>query len=277
MSTIYFVINLAEKKRRWERMLQLSSELGIRFTRVEAVTPNEIPIKKAYSEIFDCFLSPQQLACYYSHRDVWKRIASGDGDFGILLEDDIALSEEILSLVEDLERSDIDFDIIRLEATYKGNTFISDQRQYFLGGIEFGRIYSASTGGAALIISKKAAKKLLKIAEPVLPVDELLFNKYSPIWNELKNYQVKQILVWQLFDFGLDRVKGFESAISSPNKDKKNKKKKSFKTSIKKLLIKIKYLAKLRSIKTQKVFLDDSRKKKLEIKERERLSLFRFD
>lgn len=265
----YYVINLAEKHERWERMLQLSSELGVNFSRIEAVTPKEIPISSSFSEIFNCFLSPQQLACYYSHHKVWEKIAEGPEEFGILLEDDIVLSEDILRMVEGLTKSQLEFDVIRLEATYKGDFIISDRNLISLNGIQIGRIYSASTGSAALIISKKGAYKLLNIALPVLPVDELLFNKYSPIWNKLINFQVKQILAWQLFSLGLNTIKGFESSIYFPAQSKR-KKKKSIKTSIKKLIIKIKYLYKLRLTKTRKIVLDKSRKKKLEEKEKNR-------
>lgn len=259
-------------------MLNLAEENGITLNRVEAFSPSTVPIKTAFSEIFNCFLSPQQLGCFFSHREIWKKISDGTEAFAIVLEDDAVFSADLIVFAEKLRDSTLDFDIIRLEDTYKGPAFISDPNLIRVGNFEIGRIYSPSAGTGGMVVSKEGAKKLLEIAEPVLPVDELLFNKYSPIWNELNNYQIKQILVWQLFSLGLDGVKGFESTISSPKKlKKKNKKKKSFKTSIKKLLIKIKYLAKLRSIKTQKVFLDDSRKKKLEIKERERLSLFRFD
>ena len=51
------------------------------------------------------------------------------------------------------------------------------------------------------------------------------------------------------------------------------KKKKSLKTSIKKLIIKIRYLARLNLMKTQEVELDNSRKQKLEKHEKDRFSI----
>lgn len=272
MNVQYLVINLAEKKERWHRMLNLAEETGITLNRVEAFSPNTIPVKTAFSEVFNCYLSPQQLGCYFSHRETWKRIAEGLSDFAVVLEDDAVFSTDLVSFVEKLKEKPFDFDIIRLEETYKGDSFTSDAALIKIGNITLGRIYSPSQGAGAIVVSKKGAKKLLNIAQPVLPVDELLFNKYSPIWEKLQNYQVREVLVWQLLSFGLDKVPGFESSLSSPVK-KKTKKKKSLKTSIKKLIIKIKYLAKLNSMKTQKVKLDNSRKQKLEENEKDRFSI----
>ena len=81
MNVQYLVINLAEKKERWHRMLSLAEETGITINRVEAFSPNTIPVKTAFSEIFNCYLSPQQLGCYFSHRETWKKIAEGPSDF----------------------------------------------------------------------------------------------------------------------------------------------------------------------------------------------------
>lgn len=272
MNIQYLVINLAEKKERWHRMLNLAEETGITLTRVEAFSPSTIPVKTAFSEIFNCYLSPQQLGCYFSHRETWKRIAEGPSEFAVVLEDDAVFSTDLVSFVEKLKEKPFDFDIIRLEETYKGDSFTSDATLIKIGNITLGRIYSPSQGAGAIVVSKKGAQKLLNIAQPVLTVDELLFNKYSPIWGKLENYQVKEVLVWQLLSFGLDKVPGFESSLSSKAK-KKTKKKKSLKTSIKKLIIKIKYLAKLKSMKTQEVELDNSRKQKLEKHEKDRFSI----
>lgn len=271
MDIRYYVINLAEKEERWNRMVRLSKENGVTLTRVEAFSPSTIPIKSAFSEIFNCYLSPQQLGCYFSHRGIWNKIAKGSSPFAVVLEDDAVFSEDLVSFVDEVKKASINFDIIRLEDTYKGTSFITDSKLVQVGGIDLGRLYSSSAGTGGMIVSKEGAKKLLEIARPVLPVDELLFNKYSPIWNQLINYQVKQILVWQLYSLGFGSIKGFESSISSPEKNRK--KKKSLKTSIKKLTIKIRYLARLNLMKTQEVELDNSRKQKLEENEKDRFSI----
>lgn len=176
MNIQYLVINLAEKKERWHRMLNLAEETGITLTRVEAFSPSTIPVKTAFSEIFNCYLSPQQLGCYFSHRETWKRIAEGPSEFAVVLEDDAVFSTDLVSFVEKLKEKPFDFDIIRLEETYKGDSFTSDATLIKIGNITLGRIYSPSQGAGAIVVSKKGAQKLLNIAQPVLPVDELLFN-----------------------------------------------------------------------------------------------------
>ena len=209
MDIRYYVINLAEKEERWNRMVRLSKENGVTLTRVEAFSPSTIPIKSAFSEIFNCYLSPQQLGCYFSHRRIWEKIAKGSSPFAVVLEDDAVFSEDLVSFVDEVKKASINFDIIRLEDTYKGTSFITDSKLVQVGGIDLGRLYSSSAGTGGMIVSKEGAKKLLEIARPVLPVDELLFNKYSPIWNQLINYQVKQILVWQLYSLGFGSIKCF--------------------------------------------------------------------
>jgi glycosyl transferase, family 25 len=106
-----YVINLERSIDRLKAIENNFSDLGLIYTRIPAVDGRKITnIKnKNYDEklnkkLFFSPLSPNEIACFMSHRAAWIKIVS-EAKYAIILEDDVefsAISTQILERLEDV-------------------------------------------------------------------------------------------------------------------------------------------------------------------------------
>lgn len=263
-----YVINVDSKIKRMERMRRVASETSLSIERVRALTAEEIPVKTSFSPIFNRELSFPELSCFYSRVECWKRIVQGSDPFALILEDDVVLSEKITLLLGALEGKEITFDVLRLEPPNKEGKFYTDEILE-VGQFKFAHLISKAACTSAMIVSKTGARKLIELAKPVLPIDELLFNYYSPIFYDVRTYQIDDALAWQLDDLQLLLPEELKSSIVQIRTDPK--KKKSIVTALRKLSIKLNYLRKLRRINLFEVPIRESEKEFLTQKEMQRI------
>lgn len=131
-------------------------------------------------------------ACLLSHRAAWEQLlASGDAHAAIL-EDDVVLSAAAPALLADDGWIPRDVAVVKLEhyGPPGQRVLLTDIRAV---GEDFrlGRMLSRHTGGAAYILSRAAAEKLLAETRFDLPVDHLLFNpNNSPLFAGLSPWQL---------------------------------------------------------------------------------------
>lgn len=262
-----YVINVDSKTKRMERMRGVASEFSLNLERVSAVTADELPVKKSFSPIFNRELSFPELSCFYSHFECWKKIANGKEPFALVLEDDIAMSPKASALLEELEKSTITFDILRLEHPKKDDSIHTDEICE-VGEFRFAHLLSRACYTAAMIVSKEGAKKLIKLAEPILPIDEFLFNYYSPVFFKIKTYQIEDVLAWQLESLNLPLPDDMKSAINQSRTV--TKKRKSLFAALKKLSKKVSYLCELRRRNAVKVGIKQTEREWLIHKESHR-------
>lgn len=267
MSYKAYVINVDSKPKRMERMRKVASEISLNLERVSAVTSEELPVKTSFSPIFNRELSFPELSCFYSHVECWKKIANGKEPFALVLEDDVVMSPKVSSLLETLEQSTITFDILRLEHPMKDDRIHTDEICE-VGEFRFAHLLSRACYTAAMIVSKEGAKKLIKLAEPILPIDEFLFNYYSPVFFKIKTYQIENVLAWQLESLDLPLSDGMKSSINRSRTE--TKKRKSIFSAIKKLSIKLNYLRKFRGKNLFEVTIKETEKEILTQKEMQR-------
>lgn len=252
-----YVINVDSKIKRMERMERVAREFPLTIERVRACTGEEIPVKTSFSTIFNRELSFPELSCFYSHVECWKRISQDNEPFALILEDDVVLSKKISSLLETLRRTEITFDILRLEHLKKGGKLYTDD-VLEIGQFKFAHLISKATCASAMIVSKTGAKKLIGLAQPVLPIDEFLFNYYSPAFFKIRTYQIVDALAWQLDDLNLPLPEELKSSINQSVSRIKNKK--NALNALKKLLIKLDYLQKIKRKNLIEVTIKESEK-----------------
>lgn len=264
-----YVINVDSKTKRMERMRRAASEIPLTIERVRALSAEQIPVKTSFSPIFNRELSFPELSCFYSHVECWKRIDKSNHPFALILEDDVVISEQIVQLLETLERTEITFDILRLEPPNKRGKFYTDE-VLEVGQFKFAHLISKATCTAAMIVSKTGAKKLLGLAQPILPIDEFLFNYYSPAFYKIKTYQIVDALVWQLDVLNLPLPEELKSSINQSVSKTKNKNKKSVLNALKKLSIKLDYLLRIKGKNLIEVTIEESEKEFLIQKERQK-------
>lgn len=219
MEISHYVINLDSQKERWERMQKISEDLHFPLTRVQAINAAEINGKDVFSSLHRRFLTKGEVACFFSHRKIWELISNQSAPFAFVFEDDVVISPKVCYLENYLLSGEIDFDIIHLEDPRKSNQVITDLDSVKdINGIRLGRLLSEAYCTGAMVISKKGAKKLLRIRKPSGPVDEILFNKFSSMWRKLKTYQTFDVLAWQLDTFDIELPPYLISTIEAPRK-----------------------------------------------------------
>lgn len=134
-------------------------------------------------------LSNGEAACVLSHRMAWKRLLDGEEEYLAIFEDDTHLSEDIAYLLK-TEWMKNELHLVKLETILR-KTSISGIAQHAFGGRKLHRLLAKHYGASGYIVSRRCAKRLLEITESyLLPVDVVLFDEQSPIWEEFGIFQV---------------------------------------------------------------------------------------
>ena len=97
------VINLARSPERWASIRRLAAERGLPVERIEAVDGRDPQALSTSAAAPDSGLRPGEIACFESHRKVWRRIADDPAPFGLVLEDDVFLAADIVALLTEIE------------------------------------------------------------------------------------------------------------------------------------------------------------------------------
>uniref|UniRef100_UPI0035C992AA glycosyltransferase family 25 protein n=1 Tax=uncultured Sphingomonas sp. TaxID=158754 RepID=UPI0035C992AA len=216
-----YLINLDRSADRLAFVTKRLQALGISYSRIVAVDGGKLSPAEQAAFIA---LRPRdgrswgagQIGCFMSHGDAWQNIADGAAPFGLVIEDDIHLSDAAPALLADATWIPADADIVRLEST--GQWLSLGQVAATIDGRTVRRVRSAAWGAGAYILTKAAAAKLLAAA-PVLhtPVDDFLFNvASSAVAQSLTTYQVTPALAEQdKFKADQSTSKGFGSGIET--------------------------------------------------------------
>jgi glycosyl transferase, family 25 len=206
-----WVINL---KKRPDRLKAISSRLdalGIKWAILEAVDgadcdENELNISKQYGKIGE--ISNGARACSASHHKFWKELISSNSKYGIILEDDVELSDDFKSIVHDLSWIPKNSNLIKLEKAApnkssklllgpKLSTAVNNTRQVR-------KMYSRHCGTAAYLISREGAEIAVNWQKPYsVPIDHLLFNEtVSKLCTVLNSLILIPPVSWQSHSVG---------------------------------------------------------------------------
>jgi glycosyl transferase family 25 len=212
-----FVINLDFDKDRFNDVAKKFNDLLIKFERVAAFYGkgfNESELsgyKKKYPQIKGL----GKLGCFLSHSHIWKKIAEGELDYGIIFEDDVHFSNDLKKFVESEQWMPKDFDIIRLEVS-TNKLLLSKSNIAFLNR-KIHKLKSSSYCAGAYVMSKSCAKKMIAISpSDIKGNDKTLFDfEESVIAKNLDIYQVCPALVIQDKYINSEVKLGYESNIES--------------------------------------------------------------
>lgn len=209
-----YLINL---KRRYDRLTRSSEILNSYnfnfFKRFEAVDGSkiddnklkEILSKDAYNKLyFKTRETHEQLTiggvgCALSHIELWKQLVNSPYDKMLIFEDDIDINWDLYYTIEYIfnkfKKDNIDFDIFLFSVNCPFGNECFQKVNYPLKLFNY-KLYKVfyfwST--ACYIITKKAAKKLLK---NVFPLKKQIDQYMADYCNELKIYTIKPYIVTQ--------------------------------------------------------------------------------
>uniref|UniRef100_A0A6I8NV19 Cerebral endothelial cell adhesion molecule n=1 Tax=Ornithorhynchus anatinus TaxID=9258 RepID=A0A6I8NV19_ORNAN len=191
-----FVINLARRPDRRERMLNSLHELEIVGRVVEAVDGsalNSSSIKSLGVDLLTGYYDPYsgrtltkgEVGCFLSHHAVWEEVAARGLGQVVVLEDDVRFEanfkRRLERLLEEVEAKQLEWDLI-----YLGRKQVTSEEEEAVADVHNLVVAHYSYWTLAYALSLSGARKLLA-AQPLgrmLPVDEFLPIMYDRHPNE---------------------------------------------------------------------------------------------
>ena len=175
---IIFYINLLKDNDRRVNMENEFHRLNISAKRLDATWWKTVPTDEAnalYSidlnkEQYYKPLSNGEKGCYASHIRAWKILLESDAEKIVVLEDDISLNDEFIKILDAIDKSDQEWDMIKLIGRERNEKIKSSEN--LLGTqnlIRYNKIPSCTTG---YVLSRSGAKKLISSRIPFgRPID----------------------------------------------------------------------------------------------------------
>lgn len=164
-----YIISLSHATVRREACVREMSRIGLEFSFFDAVNGSQLTaeeIAAAYDAsanrtAYKHPLSRSEVGCYLSHWALWRRIASGEVNGGIILEDDFLPDSRLPALLDELAGFDLGDCIVKLHAQKP----VRGENIYALAA-GFNVIAPGNVPGLALgyAVGKEAAQRMTKRA-----------------------------------------------------------------------------------------------------------------
>lgn len=180
-----FVINMPGSDERWANISAQLNRLGAPYERVDGVDARKLganEISKYYSfeknrKIFPKPLRIGEIGCYIAHVNCWEKIVNQNIDFGVVLEDDIDLSNKFPAALQFLQKNFSDWNYVRLNCENKAR-LLYQKKDYY--EFQFHEYIRTSGGFFAYVLDINTAEKLLKNVLPfACPADSNLHLYYK--------------------------------------------------------------------------------------------------
>ena len=178
------VINLDHDTDRRARVERRLAELRLRWERLSAVDGRRLEphherlIDRAAHAARGLEFSPGAIGCWLSHREAQRMVAENAEPMALILEDDIAIADDLPGVLERIERGDAGrFDVIRLHRYKMHRKFVPVHR---IGGGTLGFVRPVDSGAQAYVITREAAGRLVaSIPRMVQLADHALYEHWS--------------------------------------------------------------------------------------------------
>lgn len=192
-----YLINLDRRADRLKNMQAVFEMLGMFFIRVPAV--DGMQFAQSLPE-WPYSLTPGEVRCFLSHKKCFELIATGEDEYGVVLEDDAELSGSIERYLSTSHWIPENADVIKIEtcnSRVQLNRIVSVPRT----NMRLGRLLSSHLGAAGYIVSKRAAKLILPLLDETKePIDDFLFTPGRGILDNMIVYQTIPALCRQSGD-----------------------------------------------------------------------------
>lgn len=203
MTIPIFLIGLERATGRARLMEQELQKAGLSATRVNAVdcdaATREDFLRDCSSEGPWGYFQTKDMACTLSHAKAWEAVIASGAEQALILEDDVFLTPELATWLDDPSWWPKDADIVRFERWRSTKLYVAlgRKRQSHLGR-EIRLMKSRHPGGAAYALTRKAAQHFLAQKPFDITLDGLLFNpSASAAARQINIYQVVPAMVEQ--------------------------------------------------------------------------------
>ena len=198
-ATKIYVISLERMPERRKFMDAQLSALGLEAEFVEAVDGlelSEATLKANYKHTYGG-MSPTEIGCAWSHRNVYKRLIDSQEEYALVLEDDAVLAPDIVQFLEIIPKIASDWELISLYwwcrwFSAKPHIFRSrfplnlyNQRKFELGGssprkYRLGEFLLPIGGAVGYLVSRQGAQLLMRHNTPIVSLADYLFGNITP-------------------------------------------------------------------------------------------------
>lgn len=202
-----YVINLARRADRRERMTTLLARQGLQAQFVPAIdaqTVSPAQLRPHFSSRMP--LGPLSLGdqcCSLSHRKAWAMLAASQYDWGVVLEDDVVLHEDFAAVLAAISVVPAEIGLIKLErCTYSNRALLAPAEPQTLFGYRLHHLVSRHICAAGYMLRRSVVSDALTKTEIFsVPVDHFLFNPgITPKKRRLEPFQLYPAVVEQLAD-----------------------------------------------------------------------------
>ena len=194
-----FVINLKRAVERRQNVSVQLNQLRLPFEIIEGVDwkyldESHLPETIKHIKIKNSFrtLTLGQIGCNLSHRNVLNWLVNSSEKMIAVLEDDVRLSNDFHEVLNTLEISTHDFDIVFLGSRFKEQQLVNliPLNEKF----SFSLSRAREKGAWGYVITKEAAKEFLNILPKITgPIDDAL---HAYFLHELKTYTLNPQIVF---------------------------------------------------------------------------------
>lgn len=203
-----FVISLERAVKRRAHMQKLLAQLGLKAEFIPAVDGRALTsADRAFYDSrgarrhYRAEMSDAEIACYLSHYRCYQRIADEGLPMALILEDDIAVSPNFVSVVQDLaSQPDPQWSVVRLQSqrTKIARPRTAKERGEAICDLRGGQLIRLGThvlGGCAYLMNRSAAEVMLAYGRRIVrPIDQTLDRYWE---NGILPYVVRPLPVWQ--------------------------------------------------------------------------------
>jgi glycosyl transferase family 25 len=183
MSLDTYLINLDRSPERYLRIRDLLAAMDLKVHRVPAVDGRRLkertypaPARSRAMPAERIIINRFEIALVLSHRRALRRFLRTSEDRCVILEDDVYFGEGYPDVVQALQSTPLDFDLIKLE-TFRRPVVTSRIGGSSIAGRRISRLLSTHMGTAGYLVSRDGARKILaRSAGAPLGFDSILFD-----------------------------------------------------------------------------------------------------
>jgi len=186
-----FVINLDTDVARLRWMSDQLSRAGLAFERFSGVKSDCLPGEQAAyaAELSRRGLRESEIGCLLSHMGVWRTLAAGEKEFGLVLEDDVHFASDFSDFLGNLRLDADEFCVHRLE-TFLPRVTLKRRPAFRSGKRRAFELLTNHGGAAAYILNRSTARRLLEMSNQFsFAADIELFDPERRSARQMKIYQ----------------------------------------------------------------------------------------
>jgi glycosyl transferase, family 25 len=163
-------------------------------------------------------LGAAETGCILSHANVWRLIAQADGEHGLVLEDDIHVSDDFGDLIRSMSLDAKEFCVHKLE-TFRANVTLTRRPTYTARNRSAHKLVTNHGGAGAYILNKGTASRLLNYID--LFDEAIDIELFEPNRRKITNLTIYQwVPAPCIQDFLVREPKCKKSFVSNIGKDR---------------------------------------------------------